>query len=332
MAGSSRAGAIAWMLVTSLLFVAVTGIVRHLGSDLPAVQAAFLRYVIGLGFMLPFLYRTLRVRPIPRRLGLHVLRGVVHGGGVILWFFAMARIPIAEVTAIGFTAPLFTTIGAVLFLGETLRARRIAAVIAGFLGTVIILRPGIEAIHIGALAQLAAAPLFACSFIVAKKLTETESGSVIVAWLSLFVTLALLPPALLSLAYAECRGASLAHRHRRLRDRGPLHAHPRDASRRADHAAAVHLPAARLGKPARIRRVRRGARHLDLGGRHGSRHRRDLHRPPRGARAAVAPAFDGVRVRCDQERPNRGRGRFRAGQRRLIQYASTDREEPPCRP
>ena len=185
------------MLLTGLLFVAVTGIVRHLGSDLPAVQAAFVRYAIGLGFMLPFLYRTLRIQLIPRRIGLHVLRGVVHGGGVILWFFAMARIPIAEVTAIGFTAPLFTTIGAVLFLGETLRARRVAAVIAGFLGTVIILRPGIEAIHVGALAQLAAAPLFACSFIVAKKLTETESGPEIVAWLTVFVTLVLLPPALL---------------------------------------------------------------------------------------------------------------------------------------
>ena len=82
-----RASAIGWMLVTGLLFVAVTGIVRHLGSDLPAVQAAFLRYVIGLGFMLPFLHRTLRVHLIPRRLGLHVLRGMVHGGGVILWFF-----------------------------------------------------------------------------------------------------------------------------------------------------------------------------------------------------------------------------------------------------
>ena len=197
MARNLRTTAIGWMLLTGLLFIAVTGIVRHLGSDLPAVQAAFVRYAIGLGFMLPFLYRTLRTRLIPRRIGLHVLRGVVHGGGVILWFFAMARIPIAEVTAIGFTAPLFTTIGAVLFLGEKLRARRIAAVIAGFLGTVIILRPGIEAIHVGALAQLAAAPLFACSFVVAKKLTETESGSVIVAWLSVFVTLVLLPPALL---------------------------------------------------------------------------------------------------------------------------------------
>ena len=185
------------MLVTGLLFVAVTGIVRHLGSDLPAVQAAFLRYVIGLGFMLPFLYRTLRIRLVPRRMGLHMLRGAVHAVGVMLWFFAMARIPIAEVTAIGFTAPLFITVGAALFLGERLRARRVTAVVVGFLGTLVILRPGIEAIHIGALAQLAAAPLFACSFIVAKKLTETEPGTVIVAWLSVFVTVALLPPALL---------------------------------------------------------------------------------------------------------------------------------------
>ena len=197
MARASGANAIGWMVATSLFFIAVTGIVRHLGSDLPAVQAAFLRYGIGLAFVLPFLYRTLRIRLIPRRLSLHVLRGAVHAGGVMLWFFAMARIPIAEVTAIGFTAPLFTTIGAVLFLGEKLRRRRVAAVVVGFLGTVIILRPGIEAIHPGALAQLAAAPLFACSFIVTKKLTETEPGTVIVAWLTVFVTLALLPPALL---------------------------------------------------------------------------------------------------------------------------------------
>ena len=192
-----QAKAIGWIVATGLLFVAVTGIVRHLGSDLPTVQAAFLRYAIGLGLMLPFLYRTLRISPIPYRLDLYVLRGVVHAGGVVLWFFAMARIPVTEVIAIGFTAPLFATIGAAVFLGEKLRARRIGAVVIGFLGTVIILRPGIDAIHPAAIAQLVAAPLFACSFIVAKKLTETESGTVIVAWLSVFVTLALLPPAIL---------------------------------------------------------------------------------------------------------------------------------------
>ena len=184
------------MLVTGVLFVMVTGIVRHLGSDLPAVEAAFIRYAIGIVLIFPFLMGTLRTNLIPRRLGLHVLRGAVHGGGVMLWFFAMARIPIAEVTAIGFTAPLFATIGAAMFLGERLRARRITAVLVGFLGTLIILRPGIEAIHIGALAQLAAGPLLACSLIVGKKLTETQPASTIVAWLSVLVTLVLLPPAM----------------------------------------------------------------------------------------------------------------------------------------
>ena len=196
-AASDRARAIGWMLVTGLLFVAVTGIVRHLGSDLPAVQAAFIRYAFGVVLMAPMLVAALRVSPVPRRMSLHLLRGLVHGVGVMLWFYAMARIPIAEVTAIGFTAPLFTTIGAALFLGERLRIRRITAVVIGFVGTVIILRPGVDAISTGALAQLAAAPLFACSFIVAKKLTDTEPGSVIVAWLSVFVTLVLLPPALM---------------------------------------------------------------------------------------------------------------------------------------
>jgi len=184
------------MLLTGVLFVAVTGIVRYLGSDMPAVQAAFIRYAIGTAFMLPLLARTLRVSPIPHRFGLYALRGAAHATGVMLWFYAMARIPIAEVTAIGFTAPLFTTIGAALFLGERLRARRIMAVVAGILGTLVILRPGIQVIEAGALAQLAAAPLFACSFIVAKKLTITESSAAIVGWLSVFVTLALLPPAL----------------------------------------------------------------------------------------------------------------------------------------
>ncbi len=196
---------IAWMLVTGLLFVGVTGVVRHLGSDMSPMQAAFIRYVFGVVLMAPVLLRRGgRARLFSgeslrsRRLGLHALRGVVHAAGVMLWFYAMARIPIAEVTSLGFTAPIFTTIGAALFLGERLRAHRIGAVLIGFGGAMIILRPGFEAISTGALAQLAAAPLFAASFLITKKLTETESSASIVAHLTIFVTLALLPAALMS--------------------------------------------------------------------------------------------------------------------------------------
>ncbi len=188
---------IAWMALTGVLFVAVTGVVRHLGSDMNPVQAAFIRYAMGVVIMAPLILRVRWTRIASGRVGLFLARGVVHGAGVMLWFYAMAHIPIAEVTALGFTAPIFTTIGAALFLGEKVRARRIGAILMGFAGAMIILRPGIAVIDPGAIAQLMAAPLFAASFILAKKLTETDPSRVIVGALSIIVTLMLLPPALL---------------------------------------------------------------------------------------------------------------------------------------
>jgi drug/metabolite transporter (DMT)-like permease len=158
------------------------------------VQAAFLRFAIGLGLLAPVF---LRVPFRPHRLGAHARRGLVHGLAVMLWFFAMARIPVAEVTALGFATPIYVTIGAALFLGERWRPRRVAAVLVGFLGVLVILRPGIEVVQVGAVAQLLATPLFAISFILAKKLTETETNASIAAYLAIFVTLVLLPPALL---------------------------------------------------------------------------------------------------------------------------------------
>lgn len=188
---------ILWMMTTGVLFVAVTGIVRHLGTDMSPVQAAFIRYLFGLVLLLPVFIRMGSLMRAPSVMGLHAARGVIHGVGVMLWFFAMARIPIAEVTALGFTAPIFTTVGAAFFLGERLRLYRIGAVLIGFGGALVVLQPGFQAINIGSLAQLTAAPLFACSFLIAKRLTNVESSTAIVAYLSVFVTLTLLPPALL---------------------------------------------------------------------------------------------------------------------------------------
>ena len=188
---------IAWMMVTGFFFVGVTGIVRHLGSDMNPVQGAFIRYLFGALMMIPLLLRLKRIELTGARYGLHISRGIVHGIAVMLWFFAMARIPIAEVTALGYIAPIFTTIGAAMFLGETMHMRRIGAVVIGFVGMLVILRPGLHVINIGAWAQLTAAPLFAVSFLISKKLTDTESSTAIVAALSVFVTLTLLPGAIM---------------------------------------------------------------------------------------------------------------------------------------
>jgi drug/metabolite transporter (DMT)-like permease len=186
------------MVVGGLLFVAVTVLVRLLGSDMPAVQAAFIRYLIGVMLLLPVLWRMrsrgfgLRRRSLP----LYVLRGLVHGVAVMLWFFAMARIPLSEVTAIGFSTPVFTALGAILIFHEQVKARRALAIAAGFVGTLIILRPGFATIEAGSLAQLVAALAFAGSFLLAKRMTQSASPADILVMLSVFCTLALLPGAI----------------------------------------------------------------------------------------------------------------------------------------
>ncbi len=194
-ANNALAG-IFWMLVTTLFFVSVTGIVRFLGTELPAAESAFIRYAIGLVMIAPWLIPALKNPPTGKRLAIYAARGASHGVAVILWFFAMARIPVAEVTAIGYTSPIFVTIGAAIFLGERFQARRIGAVLVAFLGAFIILRPGFQELNVGQLAQLSAAPLFACSFLLAKKMSDGENPNVIVGWLSLFCTITLLPFAL----------------------------------------------------------------------------------------------------------------------------------------
>jgi drug/metabolite transporter (DMT)-like permease len=184
---------IAWMLLTGLLFVGVTGIVRFVGSSIPAPEAAFIRYIIGLGIMLPFMWPALQKGFSGKSLTLFGLRGLTHALGVALWFFAMANIPIAEVTAIGYTSPIYITLGAALFFGERLALRRILAVLVAFGGAMIILRPGLQEISSGQIAQLVSAPLFAVSYLIAKKLAMEESPTLVDGMLSIFVTIGLAP-------------------------------------------------------------------------------------------------------------------------------------------
>lgn len=187
---------IAWMLASGLSFVAVNAIVKYLGTRIPAVEAAFLRYALGLVFLAPMVRPILRAGITRRQLGLFSLRGLVHTGAVALWFFAMARIPMAEVTALNYLSPVYVTIGAALFLGERLAIRRIGAVIVALVGVAIVLRPGARTIEPGHVAMLIAAVFFATSYLVAKKLSGEVSPPVVVGFLSITVTIGLAPLAL----------------------------------------------------------------------------------------------------------------------------------------
>ncbi len=182
-----------WMLLAGLCFVGVTGVVRYLGTTLPAAQSAFIRFAWGVVFLIPALLPILRQGLPKGSVPLFLGRGVVHTGAVIFWFYAMARIPVAEVTAIGYLNPVLVTLGAVVFFGERLAWRRVAAVGVAAVGALIVLRPGLRAVTDGHLAQLCAAVLFAGSYLFANQLSRMVGAGTVVAMLSLTVTLGLAP-------------------------------------------------------------------------------------------------------------------------------------------
>ena len=109
-----------WMFSAGLSFVAMTALVKSLGTSMDPIEAAFLRYALGLVFLLPAMRAILTTHLTRRHIALFGLRGAIHAVGVMLWFFAMTRIPLAEVTAMNYLTPVYVTLGAALFLGETM--------------------------------------------------------------------------------------------------------------------------------------------------------------------------------------------------------------------
>ena len=182
-----------WMLATGVAFVGVNGIVRHLGTDLPAAQSAFLRFAFGLVFLAPALV-AMRGTRLPAGIWpLFLWRGALHVAAVIFWFWAMARVPVAEMAAIGFLNPVIVLVIAGLLLGEGLGLGRIVSVLVALVGALVVLRPGLREVSPGHLAQLAATVCFAVSYIFAKRLSGMAPASVVVAMLSVTVAVGLAP-------------------------------------------------------------------------------------------------------------------------------------------
>ncbi|MEN8660832.1 DMT family transporter [Marivita sp.] len=182
-----------WMVMTGVCFVAVTALVKTLGGRIPAAESAFLRYVIGLVFLIPVWRELTAIKLTPRQKKLFGLRGIVHSLGVILWFYAMTRIPIAEVTAMNYLNPVYVSILAVFLLGERMAMRRVLAVISALIGSLIILRPGFRELDPGHIAMLGTALLFAGSYLIAKIVSGELPASMVVALLSITVTIGLAP-------------------------------------------------------------------------------------------------------------------------------------------
>ena len=184
---------ILWMVLTGLLFLGVTVLVKILGPRVPAPEAAFLRYLLGLVLLIPMLKISLKDKLDSVLWVNFIARGIFHTLAVVLWFFAMTQIPIAEVTAMNYLSPVYVALGAVLFLKEKMAIRRVLAVIFALVGALVILRPGFREVSMGHVAMMGTAIFFAGSYLFAKHLTNRVSAETVVIMLSILVTIGLFP-------------------------------------------------------------------------------------------------------------------------------------------
>lgn len=188
---------ILWVAVSGVLFALLNVFTLIPAEHLNSYVMAFLRYLFGALFLLPIILRLGVYRSFhSRRVPLHVFRGALHTAGMMLWFIGLPLTTLAEITALGFTGPIFVTIGAALFLGEVVRLRRWLAVAVGFAGAMIIIRPGFGEIGIGALCVLASTPIFSASNLMSKALARTDSANTIVIWQNAVIVVCAAPFAL----------------------------------------------------------------------------------------------------------------------------------------
>lgn len=183
------------MCLSTISFSIMHGLVRFVSEVLPPFQIAFFRNIFGLAFLLPLLMRSRFAILRTKQIGLHALRGVINMAAMLMFFTALAISPIAKVTALGFTAPIFMALLAVLVLGERFRIYRWSAIFLGFVGMLIILRPGLVAIDTGALLVIGSAVLWAIAMIIIKIQSRTESSLTIVAYMGIFLGVFSIGPA-----------------------------------------------------------------------------------------------------------------------------------------
>jgi drug/metabolite transporter (DMT)-like permease len=177
-------------------FAVMMALVRLVSAEIHPFVAAFFRSLFGLAFMLPWL-AVAGVDKLRRgRLAMHALRSALGLAAMLSLFMALSLMPLADATALTFTAPLFATLGAALLLGERVRLRRWTATLVGFAGALVILKPGAATFQPSALLALTAAALIAGAMLSIKSLSRTEHPNAIVIIMGLMMTPASLIPAL----------------------------------------------------------------------------------------------------------------------------------------
>ena len=194
--GAQPTRGILWMLVSTLWMASMHGAVRHVSGRIHPFEIAFFASLFGLLVVLPSFVRSGLAPLKTKRLAQHGLRAIFHVISMFAFFFALGMAPLALVTALAFTAPVFATVLAIPLFGERITGVRWLAMLVGFAGILVALRPGIGEMETGALVALGAALFFSGVLIVTKALSRSESSITITVYMLLMMVPMTLIPAL----------------------------------------------------------------------------------------------------------------------------------------
>ena len=187
----------AWAALSSLLISLMHVLVRDVSQEVHPIVVVFFRNVVGFMILIPFLLRQDRSHWKSKQPKLQLIRAMFGVCALTTFFISLSMVPVADVTAIGFVTVLFITIGASLLLGEKVGVRRWTAIAVGFVGTMIIIRPGTDVFGPGAFIALASTVFWACSMLCVKVLSRTDSSVTMVFYANVYFTAFSLIPAII---------------------------------------------------------------------------------------------------------------------------------------
>jgi len=178
---------IGFMLIAVTVWSAMMILVKALSAEYTSFQILFIRTLFGLAILTPILWRNGFSTLKTSRLPLHMSRAVFAYFGMLGLFIGLGSIPIAEVVSLSFTQPIFIFLLAAILLGEKLNARRVIAILGGFAGVLILLRPGFTEVGFGAAVVLGGAIAYAFSNVCIKKLMTTENVTSTTVWVNILM-------------------------------------------------------------------------------------------------------------------------------------------------
>ena len=176
-----------WMTMSALLFAVQTAIVRYLSKEMHFLEISLFRALFGVVVMIPWVMRAGLGVMRTRNTGLYAGRGVLSTAAVYGWFGSRALIPIADATAISFTFPLFIALFGVIFLRESAHPMRWTALLMGFAGTLVIVRPGFQEVNVGMVMVIGAGLCIASSAMMLKVAIRTDQPDTAVLYQSVYM-------------------------------------------------------------------------------------------------------------------------------------------------